>query len=57
MNKEKQENKYIAQEGDYCKRNFVIIEKHREKIIPCDICDVRCVFSKLKEDKNYLIRK
>lgn len=45
------------EEGDYCRRKFVIIEKHGGEILPCNICDVRCPYSAKKEETDYLVKK
>lgn len=43
--------------GDYCKYTFTVLEEYNGKIIPCDICKIRCIHSKNKEENDYLIKK
>lgn len=44
------------QEGDYCSYHFVIIEKYKDELEPCNKCMIKCIHSK-GENKDYLIKK
>lgn len=48
------ESKDKPQEGSYCRRYFCILQKIGEEIAPCNTCDIRCVHSAIKEERNYL---
>lgn len=52
-----EEQRVKPQEGDYCRRNFCILQKIKEEIAPCNICDVRCPHSAVKEEKDYLVKE
>lgn len=44
-------------EKHYCKRNFVEIEEFENGKTICDNCDVRCIHSTNKDEKDYMIVK
>ena len=50
------DNKYKAKPGDFCERKCAKIVKSRvgNEIIPCNNCDIRCIFAADKTERNYL---
>ena len=49
-------DKYKAEDGDFCERKCAPIVKSRSgnEIIPCNNCDIRCIFAIDKSERNYL---
>lgn len=49
-------DKYKAEDGDWCEKKATRIVKSRgdNTIIPCNNCDIRCLYAADKSERNYL---